>query len=130
MWVTERDPNLAWIQLVSAVEVVSTDIKLEKPAWHRIEKTWPALWALLAKVEPAQRAAAGNLLAPRVKSTGRFLKFLTARLAPPPENRPPDTGDDTTTGRVNWDDMEFHLQKIYDYRSQALHDGRPFPWPM
>lgn len=130
LWVAESDPNQAWLHLVSAVEVLSGDVKLSKPVWERLETAWPELWIQLQHVELAQRIEIGNLIAPRVKVTGQFVQFLMARLAPPPAARVTEDADESTTARVDWDQMTTHLQRIYDYRSQALHGGRPFPLPM
>lgn len=131
LWAAESDPNQAWLHLVSAVEVVSSDIKLVKPLWQRLETAWPELWGLLKDVKPEQqRNAIGDLLAPDVRVTGQFVQFLMARLAPPPAARATEDADESTTARVDWDKMAAHLQRIYRYRSRALHAGRPFPLPM
>lgn len=131
LWIAESDPNQAWIQLVSAIEVVAGDVKLAKPAWKRIETGWPELWELLQAVKPEQlRNTIGNLLAPNLRATNRFMAFLGSRLAPAPADRPTKDADESTTARVDWGQMQAHLKKIYEYRSQALHAGRPFPLPM
>ena len=65
LWVAESDPNQAWLHLVSAVEVLSSDVKLGKPVWQRLETSWPDLWTALEDVELAQRTPPHDQQRPR-----------------------------------------------------------------
>ena len=66
-------------------------------------------------------------IAESLGSTRKFTDFLLAYLPPPPDKRPPDGWE-----RVLWDEAGLRrvLNKVYDYRSRALHGGIPFPAPM
>lgn len=54
---------------------------------------------------------------------GRFVKFLRSHLPPPLPSRPQHL-------RVDWDDLKRPFEQIYEYRSEFLHAGIPFPIPM
>ena len=59
-------------------------------------------------------------------ATSKFIKFVISYLPKQPESRPPEWA------QVEWSDnaMKKVLNKIYEYRSIALHGGIPFPAPM
>ena len=60
-------------------------------------------------------------------STKRFINFAMRFMPEPPDSRP-----EGETLRFTWSECHFRrmLCKVYDYRSRALHEGTPFPWPM
>ena len=59
--------------------------------------------------------------------TKRFINFAMRFMPEPPDSRP--EGDAL---RFAWTECSFKrmLNKVYDYRSRALHEGTPFPAPM
>lgn len=125
LWVADNDPNLAWLQLVSAIEVGAVFYnKGRKPVWKRVEHAMPELWNVLIACGETHAQQVGEILAPLVKSTDRFSTFMAAFLPDPPAQRPQDLA------QINWNEIPGYLQTIYNYRSRALHDGTPFPGPM
>jgi hypothetical protein len=124
IWVADSDPNLAWLQLVSAIEAVAVLHAATEPPWKRVEVEWPDLWEVLQEAgqDHAERVAAE--LADLVQSTSRFVNFLTTFMPLPPEDRPSEAL------QLDWTDLTGKLRKVYRYRSRALHDGAPFPGPM
>jgi hypothetical protein len=125
VWVAESDPNQAWILLVSAVEVAAAfHVVNSQTSTEIINDLWPEMASVLKTIPDEHSAEVARLVSPLVKSTSKFLTFLMAHLPPPPPIRPSETL------RVDWTDMPKSLSKVYNYRSQALHSGSPFPAPL
>jgi hypothetical protein len=61
-----------------------------------------------------------------IGATKKFVDFLLSFLPGPPDLRP------ASWAQVEWtrDSLEGCLRKIYKHRSNALHNGMPFPAPM
>jgi hypothetical protein len=57
----------------------------------------------------------------------KFREFVSHFLTGPPESRPSEMGWFPFEEKTK---LEKALRKIYDYRSKALHEGKPFPVPM
>jgi hypothetical protein len=125
LWVCDGDPNLGWLQMVSAVEAVAAARSGTKPVWKRIEQEMPDLWELLLDAGGQQHAEnVGAKLAHLVQSTDRFTRFMDQFAPGPPAQRPEEQL------QIDWSELPELLRTIYDYRSRALHDGLPFPAPM
>jgi hypothetical protein len=75
------------------------------------------LW-LVSAVETA--ATASNT---GVGAGKRFRRFMKAHQPSPPDPRAPWT-------RIEWAQLDSLLPAIYNARSRALHNGKPFPDPM
>ncbi|GAA2564611.1 hypothetical protein GCM10010435_41280 [Winogradskya consettensis] len=125
LWISDSDPSMAWILLVSAIEVAAEN-RSNIPALNieRLRLSWPEMGAVLESVDPKQRDAIADLLGPTVKVGAKFLQFLAEFMPGPPEIRPSEYG------KVDWVRMHDHLVLVYRYRSLALHAGKPFPYPM
>ena len=67
----------------------------------------------------------GKEFADTLGSTKKFIDFLLTHLPPPPSQRP-------QWGQLSWEESNLRkaLRLVYEYRSQALHRGVPFPGPM
>ena len=125
LWVCDGDPNLGWLQMVSAVEAVAVQRSGTNPVWKRVEQEMPDLWKLLLNAGGQQHAEnVGAKLADLVRSTDRFTRFMSEFAPGPPGRRPQENL------RINWSEVPELLRKIYDFRSRALHSGLPFPAPM
>jgi len=124
LWVAEDDPNLAWLQLVSALEVAALDSTADRNPAERLKIAKPELFAQLLTAGEAHTEAVAEELADQVKSTARFLDFMDRFQPDPPVHRPPPYA------QVDWPKMHKHLSQVYGYRSKALHSGKPFPDPM
>lgn len=130
LWLCEDEPALAWLLLVSAVEVAAV--------FHR-DSGVTDVAELLKTAAPKKFLAALESLGPDaltltaphlVKffgSTSRFLAFIDAFCPPAPEKRsqPPFT-------QIEWTPTSIRkaTARIYSHRSDALHGGVPFPAPM
>jgi hypothetical protein len=124
IWWANQDPNQAWLQLVTALEIAAKNH--QKTIWDAetvIRELDPELWALLQPLPAPQRAALAEHLAPTYRVAKTFHEFVVTHAPPPP------------SPRHSWDPLDFdrmrqHVQVIYRHRSHALHEGRPFPMPM
>lgn len=127
LWIAESDQNIAWIMLSSAVETAAN-------YWRRVEDA-PADRLRAWKPDLADRIAAASeelltevaaVVAPLAGATKKFLDFLLTFCPPPPERRPPEWF------QLNWSrtGLRAAFNKVYSYRSRALHAGIPFPSPM
>ena len=123
VWGADANPNAAWLQLVSALEVAAvhwyTDTRSPLDHIRAVKPHWAEALAGVAPDEPIVEE-----LAKLIKATVRFAEFTLAHLPEPPAERPPPMA------QVDWDRMKHHLFRIYDLRSAALHTGTPFPVPM
>lgn len=85
IWIADSDPNLAWLQLVAAIEVAAVLRKGSKPAWKRVEEIRPDLWEILVRQGDDHARQVGSLLAQLLGSADRFnhfmKEFLPARAA-------------------------------------------------
>jgi hypothetical protein len=125
VWIADGDPNLGWLQLVSALEaVVIVAQKDRRPAIERVKSAWPELATLLAQVEESAQDALARLLIGQVRVTSRVLKFIAVHHPPEPIARP------DSWAQINWDALPDLVRDVYDWRSRALHDGVPMPAPM
>jgi hypothetical protein len=114
--------------LVSAVETAGnhwrkgTDTPLK-----RLKAAKPELAELLQStgIEKLTEQVA-NHIADTMKSTKKFLDFMSTFMPPPPGRRPGEWAQHP------WESgsLKKTMRLIYSYRSMALHDGRPFPASM
>lgn len=124
LWWANEDPNLAWLQLVTAVEI-GANFRQDSTAEPTtlVEQLWPELWSALEPADEPIRVDVAKLLAPQIRAARKFVDFLVSLAPEPPEVRPP-------FGELAWDSLKEHARLIYGHRSRALHAGKPFPLPM
>jgi hypothetical protein len=73
IWWANEDPNQAWLQLVSAVEVAASRRQRKSaPPEKLLGEHWPELWEHVSKLDDEPRAAASKLLAQQTKATAKF----------------------------------------------------------
>lgn len=129
LWIAESEPSLAWVMLVSAVEAAASHWRTERgTSFETVRALDPGLFEILSKADDKGLARKVAKRAARtLRSTKKFLDFCIEFLPPPPPDRP-----EHEYQRHTWqpEDMLETVNKIYGYRSRALHDGRPFPAPM
>ncbi len=127
LWIIESEPELAWLMLVSALEVAALN-------WDQKEQT-PVDILTTAKSDFSQLLKAkgddvlelvANEIASHFKVTGKFINFCLKFMPGAPEKRP------HANQQIDWSEKGWKiiLQKVYSYRSRALHGGHPFPRPM
>ncbi len=128
VWISESEPHLSWIMLVSAIEVAALHWRTATGSpVKRLEAAKPELAAILQE-------AGGDDLLTRVAeqisdslgATKKFVDFVLEFLPNPPEKRPPEKF------QLSWDRnvLKETLRTVYGWRSRALHGGIQFPYTM
>lgn len=128
LWIAEADPEQAWLQFVTALEVVAVHHQTET-----IDATDVFSAAYPGATKKIVAAGGMDLLKgvakefKRLLSAGRRVQTFVETFRPsPPSKRPTDPSD-----RVNWEDeLIDHVKKVYALRSSLLHSGTPFPAPL
>lgn len=124
LWWANEDPNQAWLQLVTALEIAAKNQQSGSYSPQRvIEELDPELWTLLEALDHGARSKLTEKLAPQHRLTRTFIDFVTAFAPDPPAVR-------SSLGELDWGRMRDHARVIYRHRSKALHEGTPFPLPM
>lgn len=129
LWIVESEPSLAWLMFVSAMEAAANHWgKLSGDPWDVVKELNPNLHKIA--MEASDRTAAKAVVeeaAQKSRSRAKFIGFSEKFCPPPSSERPKDVW-----AQHSWDSEQIvaTTKKIYDYRSRALHDGRPFPAPM
>ena len=113
--------------MVSAVEVAAVQHK----AWSStpeeiLRDSKPELAARLERAGNNLFSEVASALSRELRATTRFLDFMVQFCPPPPAERP------SPAFQLDWAAaaMRRRLNAIYRYRSEALHEGIPFPPPM
>ncbi|QKE61882.1 hypothetical protein HNE05_00360 [Aquipseudomonas campi] len=129
LWIAESEPHLAWLLMVSALEIAaSAHVTLRGTPADNLEELQPTL------AEIVHNSGGDELLdgvADQLKNlfsaTKKFLLFCEEFYPPEPAVRP-----DHGYQRIewNWPSLKKILKKVYELRSRALHAGVPFPAPM
>ena len=128
LWACESDPAMSWLLLVSAVEVVANAWMTDEV--DNVERLQGARPSLYKHLEEHGDRTLLTLIADEFASvlgaTQKFVKFCLTFIPPTPPKRPSEWA------QVRWTKTSLRsaLSKVYDYRSQALHSGKPFPAPM
>lgn len=124
LWWANEDPNQAWLQFVTAVEIgASCRGSIDWDPEDLVRELWPDLWRVVEPATKDMRSGICRLLAPQVRATRKFIDFLVELAPEPPPVRPP-------FGQLDWKQLKDHARVIYGHRSKALHDGKAFPLPM
>lgn len=129
LWIAETEPELAWLLLVSALEVAAVFHQAELPHVDVLRASKPKLVERLDAIDASLADEVATSLSRELRATARFLAFMMQFLPEPPAKRPPE---DWKWTRVDWapKPMKKALEQIYKLRSLALHEGIPFPPPM
>ncbi len=128
VWIAESTPELSWIMLVSAIETAASRWRdtTETPL-ERLRASRPKLEDILReRGNDDFISLVAEQIAPYMGATKKFVDFLLEFLPPPPEKRPSEFAQHLWTAKA----MKKSMEKIYSYRSRALHGGIPFPAPM
>lgn len=128
LWISENQPELAWIMFVSSIETVANKWRKEKvDPIERLKLFKPNLEKILREqggIDLVEKVA--NEISDYMGATKTFVDFTLEYFPEEPKERPP------IHGRIDWSKKSFekYLRQIYDYRSKALHGGTPFPFPL
>ncbi len=128
LWICESEPELSWLLLISALETAALHWRSKKESsLLRFRTAKPELFERLSKIE--DHPDIPELVAEEFKdsfgATRNFLDFVL-------QFRPPEPGERPLWGKIDWsqESLERILKVVYNYRSKALHSGKPFPGPM
>lgn len=128
LWIAESEPSLAWVMLVSAIETAANHWRSDSGTpLERFKASKPDL---VERLEATGDEGLAEYVADEIEgslgSTKKFRDFIKAFKPDPPQKRPEEWA------QYSWSGKNFTrtMNKIYNYRSKALHDGRPFPAPM
>lgn len=122
----DRDPNLSWILMVSALETAANieNLLLTEPI-TLFECAHPNLHEFLSEHKvPEILTEVAKTIAPTLKATNKFLSFCVKYLPDAPRDRP-----DEEKHRIEWteESLKKCLGIVYNYRSVYLHTGKRFP---
>ncbi|MFH9403054.1 hypothetical protein ACH4JS_25380 [Streptomyces sp. NPDC017638] len=127
LMIANSDPEQAWLQLVTAVEVVAVHYQADR--YTDVQLLNDAHKGLVKDLKKSGHEELIPLIAKRLSrsmlATRRFREFLHDFLPSPPPKRPQDN-----SSQVDWEQMDGALRAIYDYRSRLLHEGISFPHPL
>lgn len=118
----EESPDIAYLNLVSAIEVLAGDFDIGKVKLAEQDAKLASLVDQIADEELRQKIEEGILEREGLISR-RFVRFIDAHTTS-------EFWDDSSRpelGRVEPKDFKKLLKRIYGYRSKALHAGEPFP---
>lgn len=127
LWWANEDPNLAWLQLVTAVEAAARESEtIDDDDLVEILRDYdPLLWKAIESVDDETRRKIARVRVPMMGVTRKFTEFIVARAEQPPDDERPENFD-----RFDWAELRPAVTQIYRLRSTALHEGTPFPMPM
>jgi hypothetical protein len=130
LWFADSNTETSWLLLVSAIETAARHWAKENFEGHD-----PALETEVEKILQEHKcpesvyAPLAHLLRNNTKAMRKFVAFLTAFLPdPPPDNERPESQKLRIGYKI--EELVTDFKEIYNYRSRALHDSIPFPYPM
>lgn len=124
----EREPELCWLLLVSAVETAANYWYAEdgETATDLLKRVRPEFFDKIQRFGPGPTEVVAQELAHTLQATKKFLKYFQ-KFYPrtPPTPRP-------KRGMIDWrwNVLRKRIRKVYEIRSAALHAGAPIPHPM
>jgi hypothetical protein len=127
LWVSDTSPEISWLLFVSALEAAAGFWDaLRMPPAERLVRSYPGLVRILDEAShPGLIDQVAEELHRLIASTGKFVGFCIEFAPDPPAERPELSRFDFS--RRNY---RVAIEKVYHYRSRALHGGTPFPKPM
>jgi hypothetical protein len=124
LWISEREPALAWLFLVSAIETAASSHYAGKSlsAVDMLLEMRPQLAQACGKHGPEHLKEVANELATISGAQKKFLGFIETFLPPVPSERPSEYQQDWA-----WKALKKSLRIVYTLRSRALHAGDQIP---
>jgi hypothetical protein len=126
LWLCESEPETAWLLLVSAIERAANFWNPMRDEPLESVRGWnPKLCKYLELLGTDTATQAAKQFSGLIGASRKFRSFLVNFGPPEREPRP-------NIGALDWseDSLLACFKKIYSYRSKALHEGTPFPYPM
>lgn len=127
LWYSDVMPDLSWLLLVQAVETAAKQCKLQsggdQPGGDAEWRQELDTYLREIRLSQLQIDHIGDIIPKKLYATRNFVSFMLERLATAPSVRPP------SFFQMPWDQENWRrlLNNIYEFRSEALHEGRPFP---
>ena len=124
LWISEREPALAWLFLVSAIETAASSYYAGRSLSEvdTLREMRPKIAEACGKHGPDHLQEIAKELATVSGAQKKFLGFVEAFLPPPPSERPTEYRQEWT-----WRALKKTLRKVYELRSRALHAGDQIP---
>jgi len=129
LWIAESSPNLAWLFLVTALEIAANDsIQVDKDYESQFRELKPQVVLRLEKTGDQELV---KDIAEHFKDTvsviKKFLLFIENFCPAEPPERPPNG-----LWKLDWTPKNIKkiCEVVYKHRSKSLHTGTPFPRPM
>ncbi len=116
----EEEPDLAYLNLVSSVEVLCQDVELDDITLADIDIE-------LAKLVNSLDDKLRDNIEKRILSREKFIKRKFVKFILDNVDDSFWSEDGPEYGRVEQDKLEELLGRIYNQRSRTLHSGDPFP---
>ncbi len=127
VWLSESTPELSWLLLTSAIETAANYWKpTQETPIERMRASRPNLETILEDCGDEIILKVAEEVSIYMGATSKFLKFIQTFLPDAPNERP----ELHAQHKWNWSTLKKSLNKVYEYRSRALHAGIPFPAPM
>jgi hypothetical protein len=129
LWFADSNTEMSWLFLVSAIETAAGYWARKNFKEHDVGLS-NNVKAILEEhgCPDSVYIPLANLLKENTRAMRKFTAFLLEFLPkPPPEDKRPH---ENVRVRYVADELEVDFKKIYAYRSRALHDSIPFPYPM
>jgi len=120
----ENFPELAYLNLVSAIETLSRDYNIGKISLSELNQNLATLVNSVKDKQLGMQIEEAILKKERYIGR-RFVRFILDHIVSDfweDKNRP-------EIGLINPDELQGLLKKIYNQRSSTLHMGEPFPPP-
>jgi hypothetical protein len=129
VWISETEPSLSWLLLVSAIETAASYQRgSHSSPTERLRESQPDLAQDIEQIGGTSLLGrVADTFANTLGATKAFLDFLEEYWPRAPALRPPYAW---ARLKWRWPDAKRALRVVYGHRSKALHDGRPFPAPM
>ena len=128
IWLAEIQPELTWLLLVQATETAANHWMTDTATPMERVRDWGPGGRLLEHLEKQdltseQIEGIAGIIGPYVGAVRKFREFLMVFLPQSPPTRPP------AHTQVDWSGagMRKVLKRVYDCRSNAVHNGQPFP---
>lgn len=118
----EEKPDIAYLNLVSSIEVLCQDFEIEDPPLNKLDAKLASLVSQISDTN-LQKSIEKTILAREKLIAQRFVSFIIAHTDESFWDHPTRP----RLGRINPSDLQDLLQRIYRQRSRTLHRGEPFP---
>ena len=119
----EDNPDFAYLNLVSAIEALCGDTKIDEVPLCKLSAT---LGKLVDSIEPESlRLKVGEAILKREKHISRrFVQFILDHVEASfwQESTVP-----SQAYRIKREDLPEYVKRVYNQRSKLLHEGKPFP---